>query len=530
LLTFDLIQSHQSRRFCTQFAALSAAFAAALICFGLASATFAAGPSAVPIADSQAREPLLWDDFTLNSNLDGSLWTEQSDLLTALASASSSPASRLLAPTLNFSSKGMEMSGVDGDLEFTGVQSLKSFSPPFILSTTVDGILADADPFEVYLISSDLNQGIDVAGNLNPNNGLFYGIWVNWSSSGLPLNTLGESIYSNPLVNQNYDIAISVDSGGSATVVFALNGYAYASESGLQVGHGPFYLVLAQREGLPYTVGPNKAIWQSVVLQRPVTPTGGLRNVVTFKAIEANPSAFSIQQNFFVSGPGDPACGGYPVKATSENGALWVQNVLLVRQSGNEWEAQQEYNVWGTSGGTVNFNDLVAHGKGPSHTLSGAPLKVISKIKSDKIILSARDGSEGFVSPPFSYPVGTGSCIVSAFSQQQLHGSEAQQPELMIVGNSEGAGVDLSRSAGRGKSRIRPEKGFWQAPSTQVLDVGSPCSFTHETSTGLFWTEHRRAAVFAPEGKASLGQQAEGVLFVPGFGLSSALLGCEPNS
>jgi hypothetical protein len=45
-----------------------------------------------------------------------------------------------------------------------------------------------------------------------------------------------------------------------------------AKQSQLYVGTGPFFVVLAQWEGWPHTVGPNEAVWASVALSNPVHP------------------------------------------------------------------------------------------------------------------------------------------------------------------------------------------------------------------------------------------------------------------
>jgi hypothetical protein len=56
---------------------------------------------------------------------------------------------------------------------------------------------------------------------------------------------------------------LSVDGTGHATARLAdTNGNFVRTD--LLVGTGPFYVVLAQREGLPVTVGTNIAIWHSI--------------------------------------------------------------------------------------------------------------------------------------------------------------------------------------------------------------------------------------------------------------------------
>ena len=66
------------------------------------------------------------------------------------------------------------------------------------------------------------------------------------------------------------------------------NGVTIASQSGLSIGNGPFYVVLAQREGWPCVSGPLAATWQSICVtsvNNPppapilVSPTDGALNV-----------------------------------------------------------------------------------------------------------------------------------------------------------------------------------------------------------------------------------------------------------
>jgi hypothetical protein len=63
-----------------------------------------------------------------------------------------------------------------------------------------------------------------------------------------------------------YTVVISIDAQGSANVIVEnADGSKYVSASSLQVGTGPFYLVLSQREGLPaLPAGPNEAQWYDV--------------------------------------------------------------------------------------------------------------------------------------------------------------------------------------------------------------------------------------------------------------------------
>jgi hypothetical protein len=211
----------------------------------------------------------LSDDFTADSGLNASLWTTSSSLLSGLATKFNSV---LLTPVLGFGGAGMNLSGVNWSNELAGVQSVANFHPPFTLTTTVTAMEAHGNAYEVFLFSADLSQWLDVSGNLNPGNGSFFGVWVNYNESGLPFLSLGDDLYSDPSTNSQYTLQIFVEATGVATVsLYSSNGAVLGVQSGLNVGTGPFYLILGQREGGPRVPGANVATWKDVFIA-PIAP------------------------------------------------------------------------------------------------------------------------------------------------------------------------------------------------------------------------------------------------------------------
>jgi hypothetical protein len=85
----------------------------------------------VMVLFSQRCRAQLSDNFTNDGSLNTDLWTTSSSLLSSLAGEFGST---LIAPTLSFGAAGMTISGVNGDNEIAGVQSLASFQPPFTLT------------------------------------------------------------------------------------------------------------------------------------------------------------------------------------------------------------------------------------------------------------------------------------------------------------------------------------------------------------------------------------------------------------
>ncbi len=327
-------------------------------CFVTAALVTALLLVAPPAASAQ-----LSDNFTQDVGLNGSIWTSSSSFLTSMASATSSPPGSFLTPSLCFSAApasscstpaGMAMSGVNGTLEFTGIQSVQAFSPPFTFETTVEAIEADGNPFNVYLVSGDLSQWISIAGNVNSGNGPYYGIDVNWTNSGQLFSSLGSTVYATPGTGIFYNITVSIDSSGNASMSISAAGTTLGSISNLSVGKGPFYVVLAQREGLPYTVGPNLAVWQSVQLS-----STGLTQDFSFSVSPSNtvqPVALTGQIPFTITAtPLNGFNGTVDVQETS----VVPQNVYLyglphptILSAGNQYSLSGDLQA--TIGATVN--------------------------------------------------------------------------------------------------------------------------------------------------------------------------------
>jgi hypothetical protein len=202
------------------------------------------------------------DNFTKDSSLNAALWTTSSSQLSTLAGDFDSS---LITPALSFSAAGMNFSGVSGDYEIGGVQSQASFQPPFTLTTTVTAIQAHGNSYELFLVNANLSQWIFVAGNENPGNGAFFGDWVNDSGSGLGFTSLGSQIYSDPSTNAPETIQIFVENTGVAAVaLYAASGAELGVIDNMEVGAGPFYIILGQREGEPAQAGANVAAWKNV--------------------------------------------------------------------------------------------------------------------------------------------------------------------------------------------------------------------------------------------------------------------------
>lgn len=256
----------------------------------VASAPPAAPPAAPPPAPEAPPPPPpgLADNFGTDAGLNPGLWAAQTPLLSSLAQFSGAV---LVPPGLTFGPAGMQMSGVAGPGQLTGVQSVASFTPPFKVTATVSGRVEEGIPFDLCLVSPDLRQWLSVAGHLGgagERGGEFrarvpfvsvriptghapspeHGTWVNWTGSGQPLGGLGNPIYPAPRADVPYTITMTVGADGIASVVYQdPAGVVLGSLNAMPVGNGPFNVVLASRG-----MGPTFANWYSVNVESLLPP------------------------------------------------------------------------------------------------------------------------------------------------------------------------------------------------------------------------------------------------------------------
>jgi len=303
-----------------------------------------------PKAQASAGQVLLSDNFTQDKTLNGTLWTTPTPLLKNLGQKSSAA---WVAPQIAFSSAGMAMSGASGIYQFTGIQSTPSFTPPFTTTVTAMGTVADGNPFVFYLVSGDLSQSVSISGNLNPNDSSYYGINLNTTDTSIP----ALNLYPSPAVNIWYTISIAVDATGKANVTFAgASGATLASQNGIDLGTGPFYLALAQLEGLPDpgSTGPNTAIWQRIQVSAAATtaPTinpGGAVNVASYAAGAplAPGSLAAVYGNFLVSTPSQALALPLPTSLSGLSAEFGSLKAPLFYASGGQVNLQVPWELAG---------------------------------------------------------------------------------------------------------------------------------------------------------------------------------------
>jgi hypothetical protein len=202
------------------------------------------------------------DGFSRDSAPNSEFWSTDTALLKALASSISSPASSWVTPRIDFTASGLRISGVSGPNQFTGVQSNRCFNAPFTVKAAVAGQIAHGNAFELFLVTGDLQELINLDGNLDPSSG-YRGLWENVRQDGS--SRPGDRVFDAPATNTWYDIVVTIDSAGNASVtVSTAEGAQLVSRQIPGIGTGPFWVILAQREGQPFVVGPNEATWREV--------------------------------------------------------------------------------------------------------------------------------------------------------------------------------------------------------------------------------------------------------------------------
>ncbi len=496
----------------------------------------------------------LVDSFTSDSSLNTTLWTTNSQFLESLAAASSSPPASFVTPQLSFSSSGMEMTGVDGYFQTAGIQSLMTFTPPFTVQANVMGTEATGNPFELFLASSDLSQFLTVSGNLNSANGGYYGIWTTAPNIS-QLWQLGEQLQPATLaaLNVEYTINISVNMQGGATVIVQnSNGTLFGSASNLQVGTGPFYLVLGQREGAPnLPPGPNVAYWNNVSVNQPQPANiDGVMNTVqpdtvsvcnyystsapTSTSCPANgntcekggSSCFSIQQNFWVATPADRS-----------NPSYWFQNGVLLENVSGAWKYNQEYcyHPYSTAG-EVPCPKSTGWNPVPGSPSSIPAVQLSATITDGAVSLTTSLGGQGvntyspgtacFPILPCPLSVPSGSYIVGAPSSVVTAGNPFYAPEVLLVGErtvKSGStfepytAVFSPATSGSVTSAVLVS-GVWQSPRATVAEESGKCTDTGETGYGLLWlvnVYNPSLVRFAATGSSSPNAQ-DGIKYVYG--------------
>jgi len=230
----------------------------------------------------------LSDDFTHDTSLNANLWAINAPVASNFSN-DNCPGCSVIPLTPGFSSAGMEIADANGSSEIGAIQSVQNFTPPLTATALVKGLVSDGHPFVFGISSQDASSGVQVTGNLNPNdcsaenncgnpstcgtpanssiqpNQCYYGIYARAGSSGGNWHKT-PALDLTPAAQVVYTLTIAVDGSGSAQFNVSAGGQVLGQATA-QVGTGPFYIIMAQSEGAPVPgPGPNSAVWMSASL------------------------------------------------------------------------------------------------------------------------------------------------------------------------------------------------------------------------------------------------------------------------
>lgn len=257
----------------------------------LCASVLVAGVGAPSPARAASPAPLataLSDDFTHDTHLNADLWANGGPVATNFSS-DNCPGCSLISLTPSFSAAGMEIADANGSSEIGAIQSVQNFTPPLTVTAFVKGVVSDGHPFVYGISSQNASSGVQVTGNLNPNDcsalnncgnpstcgtsanssipsgQCYYGIYARAGSNGGNWKKT-PALDLTPAVEVVYTLTIAVDSSGTAQFNVSAGGQVLGQATA-QVGTGPFYIIMGQSEGAPVPgPGPNSAVWMSVAL------------------------------------------------------------------------------------------------------------------------------------------------------------------------------------------------------------------------------------------------------------------------
>jgi predicted MFS family arabinose efflux permease len=226
-----------------------------------------------------AQQTVLNDNFTTDSTLNTSLWakngpsgtqffTHVSNNVVNLGGSSLS----LIDPNPTFSTQGMGINSINGPWTLTTIESVNAFTVPLTVQASVMATQSGGAAFCLWLRNDQQQIIVGFDGDLN-SGAPMYGIWNDFSP-----NFWVTSLNSSPHLNTVYQLTISVNSGGDASVSLSANGQNLGSVSGEHIGTEPLKILLGQYEFYEGNTGTgaNQAYWKSVTAtssSSTITPT-----------------------------------------------------------------------------------------------------------------------------------------------------------------------------------------------------------------------------------------------------------------
>jgi hypothetical protein len=200
---------------------------------------------------------VFYDDFTRDTTLDPHEWTVNGPAVTASLIAHAA----VVAPQIAFDpNDGLCVSGVDGNNQKAGIQTVQSFEPPFTATAECMVAQANAGALGLSITNASGSSGVGIIGGqgtTDDDTGFVYtspqdpgGLWgLSGRLSPIP-----------PDSEVSYTLAIRVDGRGNATVAASSGGHILGQAT-QYAGPGPYYVVIGQSAAGQQNPGPNRACW-----------------------------------------------------------------------------------------------------------------------------------------------------------------------------------------------------------------------------------------------------------------------------
>jgi hypothetical protein len=204
------------------------------------------------------------DDFLKDGTLDSTKWIINGPVAVAAVRNFDNPLARIVSPTISLSTmQGLRISGIKGSYQQFGIQSARSFAPPFTATAKASAPFTGAGSLQFLISDYDGGSGVSLNGGVGANE-VFTGFWLGSPSGpGSQWRQVGKLSQAPPQSGVVYALTISVDASGTGAV--SIQSAGGAAQSTVQVGKGPFYAIMSQGSGY-YFSGESVALWQSIFI------------------------------------------------------------------------------------------------------------------------------------------------------------------------------------------------------------------------------------------------------------------------
>jgi hypothetical protein len=223
-------------------------------------------------AGEPRREIVFIDDFIRDPVLRSGDWAVNgpaaASTLTRLPGARGA---KLASADMSFDSRrGLGFSARGAGGEQSGIQTQYAYTPPFRLTAVGTAVSVGPGTLEVALATADAGAGVGMVGGQGVAPGATGFAMVVAAGPGQPWRTPSDQAWLSrdaPAAGKLYEFVIDVDPGGLAHVYVRSAGQVVGAGE-VQVGSGPFYVVLGQAAGANAAGQPSLAHWRGVTISR----------------------------------------------------------------------------------------------------------------------------------------------------------------------------------------------------------------------------------------------------------------------